>query len=89
MMRHYLTMEAAQLRAAERRIAHEQQMRNDPDFHEGQAVYRTNATHALILCPAGHLVSSYDLKNWAGSAIEASWGQPRIVQCIGALPRTS
>jgi hypothetical protein len=62
-------------------------MRADPDFHEGQVIYRFSKTHALELCPAGHLVSSHDLKGWAGSSIEARWGQPKIVQCIGALRR--
>jgi hypothetical protein len=32
---------------------------------------RFTKTHLLVLCPLGHLVESFDLREWAGSAMES------------------
>ncbi len=32
---------------------------------------RFTKTHCLVLCPLGHLISVFDLKDWAGSLMES------------------
>jgi hypothetical protein len=54
--------------------------------HEGRVHTMSTPTHVLVLCPAGHLMQSCPMAEWAGSHLEARVGLDRpIVACAGAL----
>lgn len=56
-------------------------------MHRGRVQFRMNpAGGGTVLCPYGHLVTSWRPGEWAGSYIEARISAGWDVECDGALP---
>jgi hypothetical protein len=57
---------------------------NDMDYHEGQPSILLTANRVVVLCPAGHVIESMPVKDWARSGSEARF-QGSIVRCCGTI----
>jgi hypothetical protein len=59
-------------------------------YHEGRPIIRESkdCKRVLVLCPYGHLLHAIDMKDWAGSLLEARATDPNWTKrCYGTLPK--
>ena len=59
-------------------------------YHEGRPIVRNSpeGKRVVVLCPYGHYHTSIEMKDWAGSWLEAKASDPNwTIKCHGTIAR--